>query len=74
MRKILFLLIVFISLAVNAAEFVLVKDSKPQAQIVFEQTPDRILKRRVKLFNSYVKKVTGTELKTEGTTCLIRSN
>ena len=67
MRKILFLLIGFISLAVNAAEFVLVKDSKPQAQIVFEQTPDRILKRRVKLFNSYVKKVTGTELKTEGT-------
>lgn len=52
--------------SLSAAEFVLVKDSKPQAQIVFEQTPDNILKRRVKLFNSYVKKVTGAELKTEG--------
>ena len=48
MERVLFLLIGFVCLAVNAAEFVLVKDSKPQAQIVFEQTPDRILKRRVK--------------------------
>ena len=68
MKKSIFLIIsVFSALYTHAAEFVLVKNSTPQAQIVFEQTPGREIKRYVKLFNHYIKQVTSAELRTEGT-------
>ena len=44
------------------ADFSIIKDSKPAAQIIFSAEPDSIVKKRVELFNSYLKQITGTEL------------
>ena len=55
--------LVIISTAMTlCADFSIIKDSKPAAQIIFSAEPDSIVKKRVELFNSYLKQITGTEL------------
>ena len=48
------------------ADFVIVKDSKAAAQINFIGKPEKTVSERIDLFNSYIKKITGTELPTQG--------
>ncbi|MBE6404442.1 MAG: DUF4838 domain-containing protein [Lentisphaerae bacterium] len=52
--------------ALNAAEFYLVRDSKPTAQIQIGNDLDKASLEQIDLFNTYLKKITGSALPKNG--------